>query len=219
MLINQGVRIFEVSFICEKPTIKGKIKLDLPISFNYFKRNGENNKMKTVVIYKSITGFTKKYAVWIKEELDADIFRYEEIDADKLLEYNTIIYGGSLHAAGITGIKLISKNFEKLNDKNIIIFVTGASPFKKELIDEIKEKNLKEEEREYIKLFYFRGGFNFNKLNFTNKILMTLFKWKLQLMREKTPEARGMLASYEKPVDFTRKEKIKELIDYVNSLK
>ncbi|GEA31640.1 flavodoxin [Clostridium beijerinckii] len=28
--------------------------------------------MKTVVIYKSKTGFTKKYAKWIAEELSAD---------------------------------------------------------------------------------------------------------------------------------------------------
>jgi len=175
--------------------------------------------MKTVVVYKSLTGFTKKYAEWIAEELRADIFRYEEIDLDKLLEYDTIIYGGSLHAAGITGVKLITKNFGQLNDKKIIIFVTGASPFKEELFDEIKEKNFKEEQQRHIKLFYFRGGFNFNKLNFTNKILMTLFKWKLQSVRNKTPDVKGMLAAYKHPVDFTKKEKIKELITYVNFLK
>jgi menaquinone-dependent protoporphyrinogen IX oxidase len=175
--------------------------------------------MKTVVVYKSITGFTKKYAEWIAEELGADIFRYEEINIDKLLEYDTIIYGGSLHAAGITGVKLIKKNLGQLNDKNIIIFVTGASPSKEELINEIKKKNFKDEEQKNIKLFYFRGGFDFNKLNFTNKIIMTLFKWKLQSSRNKTPDEKGMLAAYEHPMDFTKKENIKELINYVNSLK
>ena len=175
--------------------------------------------MKTVVVYKSITGFTKKYAEWIAEELGADIFRYEEIGIGKLLEYDTVIYGGSLHAAGITGVSLITKNFGQLGDKNIIIFVTGASPYKEKLFDEIKERNFKEEQQRCIKLFYFRGGFDFNKLNFTNKILMTLFKWKLKSMRNKTPEVKGMLVAYEKPMDFTKKEKIKELITCVNSLK
>jgi menaquinone-dependent protoporphyrinogen IX oxidase len=175
--------------------------------------------MKAVVVYKSISGFTKKYAEWIAEELEADIFKREGISVDKLLEYNTIIYGGSLHAVGITGINIIKKDPGKLKDKNIIVFVTGASPFREELIDEIKQKNFKDEEKENIKLFYFRGGFDFNKLNFINKIIMILFKWKLQSSRNKTPDEKGMLAAYEKPVDFTKKENIKELIDYVNSLK
>ena len=39
--------------------------------------------MKTVVIYKSRTGFTKKYAEWISEELSADIF-----DVSKVTTYS-----------------------------------------------------------------------------------------------------------------------------------
>ncbi len=174
--------------------------------------------MKIVVVYKSISGFTKRYAEWIAEELNTGILRREEINIDKLLEYDAIVYGGSLHAAGITGINIIKKNLSQLKDKNIIIFVTGASPFKEELIDEIKQKNFQKDERKYVKLFYFRGGFNFNKLNLANKIIMTLFKWKLQSKRNKTPDEKGMLAAYKHPVDFTKKGNIKELTDYVNSL-
>ncbi len=174
--------------------------------------------MKIVVVYKSITGFTKRYAEWIAEELNTDILKREEINIDKLLEYDAIIYGGSLHAAGITGINIIKEKLVQLKDRNIIIFVTGASPSKAGLIDEITRKNFAEKEQKYVKLFYFRGGFDFNKLNFTNKIIMTLFKWKLQSKRNKTPDEKGMLAAYKHPVDFTKKENAKELINYVNSL-
>lgn len=34
--------------------------------------------MKIVVVYKSISGFTKKYAEWIAEELEADLLRLEK---------------------------------------------------------------------------------------------------------------------------------------------
>lgn len=174
--------------------------------------------MKVVVVYKSVSGFTKKYAGWIAEALKADIFKQEKVDIDKLLEYDTIIYGGSLHAAGIIGINIIKENLRQLKDKNIIIFATGASPFTEEIIDEITQKNFKEEGQEYVKLFYFRGGFNFDKLNFINKILMILFRWKIKFKRNKTPEDKEILAAYSKPVDFTKKENIKELTAYVNSL-
>jgi len=70
--------------------------------------------MKTIVIYKSKTGFTKKYAEWIANDLLADIFDVSKVNIDMLTTYDTIIYGGSLYAVGINGIKLIKQNFDKI---------------------------------------------------------------------------------------------------------
>ncbi len=173
--------------------------------------------MKTVVVYKSMSGFTKKYAEWIAQELSADLSEAKKIDNDKLQKYDTIIYGGSLHAGGISGVNLIKKNLKRLKGKNIIIFTTGASPSKESTVSEIRERNFSVDEQ--IRFYYFRGGFDFNKLDLMNKVLMTLFKWVIQLKRDKTADEKGMLASYSKPVDFTRKENIRELLEYVRSLK
>ena len=175
--------------------------------------------MKTVIVYKSISGFTKKYAEWIAEELEADLLSLEKIDIDRLLKYEVIIYGGSLHAVGISGVNIIKNNLNKLRDKNIIIFTTGASPSKESTISEVKDSNFSVDEQKQIQFYYFRGGFDFNKLNFTNKILMTLMKCKIQLKRDKTPDEKGMLAAFSKPMDFTKKENIKELLEYVRSLR
>jgi menaquinone-dependent protoporphyrinogen IX oxidase len=169
--------------------------------------------MKTVVVYKSISGFTKKYAEWIAEELETDLLRLKKIDIDILLKYDIIIYGGCLHAVGISGVNIIKNNFNKLKGKNIIIFTTGASPLKESTISEVRDSNFSVEEQKQIQFYYFRGGFDFNKLNFTNKILMTLLKCKIQLKRDKTSDEKGMLASYSRPMDFTNKENIKELLD------
>jgi hypothetical protein len=40
----------------------------------------------------------------------------------------------------------------------------------------------------------------------------------IQLKREKTLDEKGMLAAYSKPIDFTKKEKIEELVKYVKHL-
>ncbi|MCK5698991.1 MAG: flavodoxin, partial [Candidatus Aenigmarchaeota archaeon] len=141
------------------------------------------------------------------------------IDIDKLQKYDTIIYGGSLHAGGISGVNIIKNNLNELRDKNIIIFTTGASPPKESTISEIRHSNFSVDEQKQIRFYYFRGGFDFNKLNLINKILMTLFKWITQLKRDKTSDEKGMLAAYSKPVDFTKKENIKYLLEYVRSLK
>ncbi len=73
--------------------------------------------MKTIVVYKSKTCFTKKYAQWITEDLSADLFEVSKVNIDILTQYDTIIYGGSLYAVGIIGVKLITKNINKLKDK------------------------------------------------------------------------------------------------------
>ena len=57
--------------------------------------------MKTIVIYKSKTGFVRKYAEWIAEDLLADIFEVSKVNINMLAKYDTVIFGGSLHAVGI----------------------------------------------------------------------------------------------------------------------
>ena len=175
--------------------------------------------IKTVVVYKSISGFTKKYAEWISEELRADLLRLEKIDISTLRKYDIIIYGGSLHAVGISGVNIIKNNLNKLRDKNIIIFTTGASLPKESIVSEVKGSNFSVKEQKQIQFYYFRGGFDFNKLDLVNKILMTLLKWKIKLKRHKTLDEKGMLAAYSKSMDFTKKENIQELLEYVRSLK
>lgn len=196
-----------------------KSDISRPDPRNLTNIRGNRETMKTVVVYKSISGFTKKYAEWIAEELEADLLRLEKNDIDRLLKYDIIIYGGSLHAVGISGVHIIKNNLNKLRDKNIIIFTTGASPSKESIVSEVKDSNFSVEEQKQVQFYYFRGGFDFNKLNLINKILMTLLKWKIKLKRHKTPDEKGMLAAYSKPMDFTKKENIKELLEYVRSLR
>jgi menaquinone-dependent protoporphyrinogen IX oxidase len=175
--------------------------------------------MKIVVIYKSMSGFTKKYAEWISEELQADLISHDKIaDASILLKYDVIIFGGFLCAAGINGVSIIKNNFDKLKDKKIIVYATGASPFKEEIIPEVLNKNFTPDEQKMVKFYYFRGGFDYNKLNWVNKLLMTLMKWKIQGTKNPTPDEKGMLAAFNNPVDFTKKERINELLEHVRSL-
>ena len=175
--------------------------------------------MKTIVIYKSKTGFTKKYAEWIAEELSADIFDASKVNINMLNKYDTIVYGGSLYAVGIIGVKLIKKNINKLKDKRLVVFATGASPSRDNDINQIINKNFTVDEQKYIKFFYLRGGFNYKKLNPFDKFLMTLLKWKIKSKKQKELSADeiGMLAVYDKPVDFTARKNIDEIIAYVKS--
>lgn len=173
--------------------------------------------MKTVVIYKSKTGFARKYAEWIAEELSADIFEASKVTADLLKTYDNIIYGAGLYVVGINGIKFITRNLDKLKDKKLAVFATGVTPYREKDINEVKNKNFTLEEQKYIQFFYLRGGFDYNKLKPFDKVLMTLLKWKLKSKNKLTPDERGMLAAYDNPIDFTKKSYTDQLVSYINS--
>ncbi len=169
----------------------------------------------TIVIYKSKTGFAKKYADWIAEELHCDIKENEKLSLTELSKYTTIIYGGGLYASGINGISLIKNNYEVLKDKHLVVFATGATPPREEDIAKLWETNFSEEQRKTIQTFYFRGGFNYSKLNMGNKILMSMMKTMLKKDKNPTEDAKGMLAAFDEPADFTDKNNIKQLVEYV----
>lgn len=168
---------------------------------------------KTVVIYRSTSGFTKKYAEWIAEECKADLFDSRQIRPEKMSEYDVVIFGGSLHAVGISGLNLIKNNLTRICGKKVIVFAVGASPPRENVLTEVKERNFSPEMGE-IRFFYLRGGFDYNKLDKVNKFLMTLFRIRLAFKRTKTPDELGMLAAYSKPIDCTRKDNIKPLLNY-----
>lgn len=183
---------------------------------------GKGSKiMKTVVIYKSKTGFTQKYAEWIAEDLSADLFEVSKVNSSTLTKYDTIIYGGSLSATGIIGVKFLKKNIVKLMDKRVIVYACGASPPNEDVLNEVMTHNFTSDQQKHIKVFYVRGGFNYNKLPPFDKVLMTLFKWKIilkkSIKKKLNSDEIGMLEAYNKPVDFTERSNIEQIVTYINS--
>lgn len=175
--------------------------------------------MKTVVIYKSATGFTKKYAEWIAEELSSDIFAFSEITLQKMMDYDCIVFGGRVHADGIDGISLIKRNLEKLKGKRLIVFATGAAPADESRRDLVRNKNLTPQQQANIQLFYLRGGFNFATLPFIDKILMFFYN-KMLIRKQRqgkqlTSDEAGMLELMNKAEDFTKKENIQDIVQAV----
>ena len=168
--------------------------------------------MKTVVIYKSKSGYTKKYAEWIAEELNCDIKENKNLKLSDIKDYDTIIYGGGLYATMINGIDLIKKNFQELKGKNIIVYATGSNPGRAEEMNKVWEATFTEEQRNVIHKFYLRGGFDYSKLSFGNKILMSMLKKKLQSEKNPTEDEKDLLKAYDEPIDFTNKDNKKVIL-------
>ncbi|WP_138204998.1 flavodoxin domain-containing protein [Haloimpatiens lingqiaonensis] len=175
-----------------------------------------NNKI--VVIYKSKYGSSKKYAQWIAEEVKGDLFDASEIKVEMLKEYDTIVYGGGLYASGISGISLITKNFDIIKYKKIIVYTVGlASTDKKEVFAPIIEKNFPKEIIDNIKFFHFRGGIDYKKLSLVHKAMMAMLKKVVSKKPEDklTDDDKELLATYGDKVDFTDRSAIVTLVNYI----
>ncbi|MFU8786747.1 MAG: flavodoxin domain-containing protein [Candidatus Izemoplasmataceae bacterium] len=176
--------------------------------------------MKVAVIYASKTGYSKKYAEWIKEALDADMFSHKNIKKSKLNTYEVVIYGGGLYATGIYGFRRFLKHI--YNGQKLFVYATGAAPGRISVLKEIFDANLKNLNPDEFKFYYLRGGFDFKKLSFFDKVLMLLLKSKLKrkkkLNKPLNGDEKGMLKAYEKPVNFSKEKFIAPLVEDVKKV-
>lgn len=176
---------------------------------------------KVVTVYKSKYGSTKKYAEWISERLQCDLFEASKINKATLQKYDIIIFGGGLYAGGINGISIITKNDESLNNKKRIVFTVGlANPENKEQYLPILNKSFTLEMQKNIQFFHFRGGIDYRKLNLIHKSMMAMLKTTVARKSENelSDEDKMLLETYGGTVDFTEKTAIAPLITYVNKL-
>ena len=173
------------------------------------------------VLYKSKHGSTRKYAEWIAHALAADLFDAEKTSVKELASYQTLIFGGYLYAGSVSGVNILTANMDKLSGKHIVVFAVGCAPERKENLRHIFLKNFSENIRDRVALFYLRGAFNFQELNFLDKFLIYLLKTKIQHTKpEKLDEdSKGFLEVCEKPMDWTSRDNIQPLVDFVLELK
>lgn len=169
----------------------------------------------TIVLFKSSTGFTRKYAEWIAEDLKCKVLPINKVNVRELNNYKTIIFGGGVHARFITGLKSFKKVISYLKDKNIILFATGAAPAEATDLDSMKKVNFPSEDDDALKLFYFQGGINYEAMSFGSKLMMKLFTAILKGKKDKTPEEEGMYETISSSHDYSNKEYIKPLIEFI----
>jgi menaquinone-dependent protoporphyrinogen IX oxidase len=172
---------------------------------------------RILVMYKSKYGSTKRYAEWIANDVGADILEVSKVKFNNFHKYDTIVFGGSLHAVGINGVKFITDNFKNLMDKKIIVFAVGCSPGREDAINHVLFSNFTEDMRDKINFFYLRGAFNYKKLGFVDKIMMNMLKLKLRRKKEEAldEDSKGLLASYDNPVDWTDKQMIDPIVKFI----
>ena len=169
--------------------------------------------MKTIVIYNSQTGFTKRYAEWIAESTGADCLELADAKKKDLTAYEAIIFGGWACAGSISKLSWFKNNIDKWADKKLIAFCVGASPIENPEIEPALKQNFTESELQKVSIFYCPGGFNYEKMSAPSKLAMKMFIKALKAKKDKTETEQEMVKMISSSYDISDKKYIEPILE------
>lgn len=170
-----------------------------------------NNKI--LIIYKSSTGFTEKYAKLIASKTGCKLAAYKSVTPELIAKYDTIVFGSRAYAGMIDGYKKIKKITSKIPSVKLILFVTGATPAtSKDIIEAFWKQNLSSEEMLKIPHFYMPGGLCYERMSMPDKLMMKMAALMIKNKKNKTPFEAGFENAIKASYDISSPEYIKPLV-------
>lgn len=173
--------------------------------------------MKTVVIYNSQTGFTKRYAEWIADETGAECFELAVAKKKNMDNYDAIIFGGWACAGGISKLGWFKSNMDKWSGKKLIVFCVGGSPIESPEIENALRQNFNADEWKKVNAFYCPGGFCYEKMSTASKLMMKMFLTALKAKKDKTEEEEIMIKMIASSYDISDRKYIKPILECLNN--
>lgn len=168
--------------------------------------------MKTVVIYNSQTGFTKRYAQWIAEAAGADCLELSKAKGKSLDEYEAVVFGSWACAGSISKINWFKGNMDKWTNKKLIAFCVGASPIESPQIEQFLKNIFSEAQLKKVSAFYCPGGFNYEKMSAPSRLMMKMFIKSLKAKKDKTEEEEEMIKMISASYDISDRKYIEPIL-------
>lgn len=169
--------------------------------------------MNAIVIYNSQTGFTKRYAEWIAAATGADCLELATAKKKNMSAYDAIIFGSWACAGSISKLSWFKNNAGKWSDKKLIVFCVGASPIDSPEIQQNLKRILKSPELKNVSAFYCPGGFNYEKMSASSKLMMKMFIKALQAKKGKTEAEEEMIKMISSSYDISDKKYIEPILE------
>lgn len=162
--------------------------------------------MSGIVVYRSSTGSTKDYADWIAA---ATGFKaYESRDASiPWAEADTVVIGSPIIALKPALTGWISKNWDRMKDKRVVLFTTSGADPADTPVNEWIEKALPESVRSGMKVFPLPGRFDYARLKGMGKAMIWIAA---NLFRSE--DVKNQIKN---PIDGVKKEKLTPLLEYL----
>ena len=172
--------------------------------------------MRTIIIYNSKSGFTKRYAYWISEEIDCTIQPYRDFSKSIIDSNDIIIFGSRVHAGKIEYLNRFKSYFNDQSIKKLIVFVTGATPIAAEdAIKKIWANNFSEIEVKSVPHFYMQSGLNYEEMGFVDRTIMKTVSKLMSGKKDKNDEEAGFEQAIGNSHDISSKKYIAPLVNFI----
>ena len=176
------------------------------------------NTMKTLIIYSSQTGFTKRYTEWLAKKLGAETMTIKDANkkGDSYFEpFDAIIYGGWVSVEKIHKANWFTSRIAKWRNKKLAMFCVGASPINYAGVDSLLDKALTDDQKKYAKAFYCEGGINYDKMPIGSRMLMKAFAAMMKNKKDKTADEVAMTDHISRSGDYTDPKFLEPLVSYI----
>lgn len=119
--------------------------------------------MKTIIYYKTNTGFTYDYVELLKPRIECEKdFNIKKINKKDIQENKNIIFMGPLRNNVILGLNKFFKKYKFMKNKNIFIFAIGMEPISQDKKDNVIMANALQDY--HIRLYLLPGGFDLSRM-------------------------------------------------------
>ncbi len=171
--------------------------------------------MKSIVIFNSQTGFTKKYAEWISEAAGSECVALKKAKKIKLADYDAIVFGSWLCAGGISKLAWFKKQIPLLSEagKKLLVYAVGGIPAQAPDIPEIIKRNFTDSEYNAVKTFYCPGGYNYEKMSLGSRMMMKMFVRILKQKKDLTKDDIEMIKMISNSYDMSDKKYVEGIVE------
>lgn len=175
-------------------------------------------KRNILIIYKSSTGFTKRYAMLLAKKLEGTAVDFRHIKSISLSDFDMIIFGTRAHAGAIDGLKKLRKILRQYSGADLdILFVTGAaSAAETEVINRLWTDNLTLEELSGLPHFYMPSGLCYEKMSFIDKLMMKGLAFMMKHKKDKTEKDIAFEQQIAGSFDISSDKYIEPLLAYIS---
>jgi menaquinone-dependent protoporphyrinogen IX oxidase len=172
--------------------------------------------MKTLILYQSSTGNTKKYAEAIAEGIHGDVFPLKKFKWKKLADYDAVVFGGWVMGNTIQGLNKFLQHWDEMSKKDVIVFACGMSFPSEEGRHILIEQNLLD--LYHLRFYQFRGSFNYHKLKFPYNFLMYTSLQKIAQDPNASDDQKALSGIKEHPIDVYDSDKVERVLLVLRTL-
>lgn len=175
---------------------------------------------KIAIVYHSKYGSTKRYAQWLAEMLEADLYESKRCRIEDLLQYELIVYAGNIYASSLAGSSIIKKNAARLADRKLVFLCVGASPADEPTVKELMRHNFKGTPLVDSPVFYLRGAFDMKGMTLVDRTLCGMLKKSVAKKDPTTlePWEKGLLECLDSSSDWTDQDNLEPMVSYIRSM-